>query len=151
MNKKVFGKIIAITTTNGTQAIEASKTASKVIIGSFLNLNTVIDFLNKEQKDVLFLCSGWKNKFNLEDTLFAGAAAQALINNFEFKTSCDSTIAAVGLYNSAKDDLFSFLENSSHRKRLSNLELDRDIKYCLTLNQCPVLPILDGKFLIKGV
>lgn len=150
MNKKVFGKIIAITTTNGTQAIEASKAASKVIIGSFLNLNTVIEFLNKEQKDVLFLCSGWKNKFNLEDTLFAGAAAQALMNNFEFKTSCDSTIAAVELYNLAKDDLFSFLENSSHRKRLSNLELDRDIKYCLTLNQCPVLPILDGKFLIKG-
>ena len=54
MNKKVFGKIIAITTTNGTQAIEASKSASKVIIGSFLNLNTVIEFLNKEQKDVLF-------------------------------------------------------------------------------------------------
>lgn len=72
------------------------------------------------------------------------------MNNFEFKTSCDSTIAAVELYNLAKDDLFSFLENSSHRKRLSNLELDRDIKYCLTLNQCPVLPILDGKFLIKG-
>lgn len=150
MNNKVKGKIIAITTTNGTQAIEASRNASKVIIGSFLNLNTVIKFLNKEKKDVLFLCSGWKNKFNLEDTLFAGAAAQALINDFEFKTICDSTIAAIELYKLAKDDMFTFLENSSHRKRLAKLELDRDIKYCLTLNQCPVLPILDGKFLIKG-
>ncbi len=38
MNNKVKGKTIAITTTNGTQAIEASKGASKIIIGSFLRL-----------------------------------------------------------------------------------------------------------------
>lgn len=151
MNPRVKGKTIAITTTNGTQAIEAAKHANKIIVGSFLNLDTVIDYLNKEKKDVLFLCAGWKNKFNLEDTLFAGAVAQSLINKYDFNSDCDSTIAAIELYNLAKLDIYTFLANSSHRKRLAKLDLERDINYCLTPNQCPVLPIMQGKFLVKGL
>ena len=150
MNSKVKGKTIAITTTNGTQAIEAAKIADRVIIGSFLNLDSVIDYLKTEGKDVLFLCAGWKNKFNLEDTLYAGAVAEKLIYNYSFKTVCDSTLAALDLYKLAKHDLVSYLANSSHRNRLAKLDLERDIKYCLTPNQCPVVPVLNGKFLVKG-
>lgn len=150
MNNKVKGKTIAITTTNGTHAINVARHAQKVIIGSFLNLDTVIDYLKKEKKDVLFLCAGWKNKFNLEDSLFAGAVSEALIYKYNFNTVCDSTIASMELYKLAKHDLFAFLAHSSHRQRLARLDLERDIKYCLTPNQCPVLPVLEGKFLVKG-
>jgi len=150
MNAKLKGKTIAITTTNGTQAIEVARQAKKIIIGSFLNLETVVKYLNKEKKDVLFLCAGWKNKFNLEDSLFAGAVATDLINHHGFKTACDSTLAAIELYKIAKHDLDAFLSNSSHRNRLAKLDLERDVKYCLTLNLCPVLPIMQGKFIVKG-
>ena len=150
MNAKVKGKTIAITTTNGTQAIYVAKEAHKIIIGSFLNLDAVIDFLKKEKKDVVFLCAGWKNKFNLEDTLYAGAVAEQLIYKYGFNSTCDATIAAMELYKLGKHDLFAFLANSSHRNRLEKLDLERDIKYCLTPNQCPVVPVMDGKFLIKG-
>jgi 2-phosphosulfolactate phosphatase len=150
MNTRVKGKTIAITTTNGTQAINVARHAQKVIIGSFLNIDTVIDFLKKEKRDVLFLCAGWKNKFNLEDSLFAGAAAEALVYKYDFNTYCDSTIASMELYKVAKHDIYSFLANSSHRNRLAKLDLERDVRYCLTPNQCPVLPVLEGKFLVKG-
>lgn len=149
MSSKVKGKTIAITTSNGTQAIAVAKDAKKVVIGSFLNLDVLVDYLKKEKKDVLFLCSGWKNKFNLEDTIFAGAVAQTLINKANFTSSCDSTIAAMELYKLAKHDIFGFLANSSHRNRLAKLDLERDIKYCLTPNQCPVIPVLDKGFLVK--
>ncbi len=151
MNAKVKGKTIAITTTNGTLAISVARQAHKVVIGSFLNLDTVVEFLKKEKRDVLFLCAGWKNKFNLEDTLFAGAVAEQLIYKYDFKSACDSTIAAMELYKLAKHDLFGFLGNSSHRNRLEKLDLERDIKYCLTPNQCPVIPVMEGKFLVKSV
>ncbi|PBQ31317.1 2-phosphosulfolactate phosphatase [Sphingobacteriaceae bacterium] len=150
MNAKVKGKTIAITTTNGTQAISVAKDAHKVIIGSFLNLDAVIEFLKKEKKDVVFLCAGWKNKFNLEDTLYAGAVAEQLIYKYGFNSACDSAIAAMELYKLAKHDLYGFLAHSSHRNRLEKLDLERDIKYCLTPNQCPVIPIMDRKFLVKG-
>ena len=149
MNSKVKGKTIAISTTNGTQAIEASRKASKIIIGSFLNLDVVCDYLVAQKKDVILVCAGWKNKFNLEDTLFAGAVVKKLTEEFNFETQCDSAIAANHLYNLAQDDLFTFLTNSSHRNRLAKLDLERDINYCLTLNICPVIPIMDGKYLVK--
>lgn len=150
MNAKVKGKTIAITTTNGTHAINVAKEAHKVVIGSFLNLDTMVDYLKKQKKDVLFLCAGWKNKFNLEDTLYAGAVAEQLIYKYEFNSICDSAIASMELYKLAKHDLYGFLANSSHRNRLEKLDLERDIRYCLTPNQCPVLPIMEGRFLVKN-
>jgi 2-phosphosulfolactate phosphatase len=150
MNARVKGKTIAITTTNGTHAINVAKHAHKVLIGSFLNFDTVVDYLRKEKKDVLFLCAGWKNKFNLEDTLYAGACSEALIYKYGFNSTCDSTIAAMELYKLAKHDMYGFLGNSSHRNRLVKLDLERDVRYCLTPNQCPVLPVMQGKFLVKG-
>ena len=149
MNDRVKGKTIAITTTNGTQAIEAAKNASKILIGSFLNLDVVIEYLKSQKKEVLFVCAGWKNKFNLEDTLFAGAVADALIYKYGFDSTCDSTIAAMELHKLGKHDLYGFLAHSSHRNRLAKLDLERDIRYCLTPNQCPVLPVMEGKFLVK--
>lgn len=149
MNNNVKGKTIAISTTNGTQAIEASRKASKIIVGSFLNLDAVCEFLASQKKDVILVCAGWKNKFNMEDTLFAGAVVDKLTSENDFKIDCDSALASKHLYNIAKDNLYQFLETSSHRNRLAKLDLERDIQYCLTPNQCPVIPVMEGKYLVK--
>lgn len=50
------------------------------------------------------------------------------------------------MYLSAKDNYMGFLKSSSHRRRLKNLNLNEDIKYCLTPNQTAVIPMMkDGK------
>ncbi|MES2566242.1 MAG: 2-phosphosulfolactate phosphatase [Bacteroidota bacterium] len=149
MNNKVKGKTIAISTTNGTQAIEASKHASKILIGSFLNLDVLCEYLGTQKKEVILVCAGWKNKFNLEDTVFAGAIVHKLTTESGYASTCDSAIASNHLYNLAKNDLYGFLSNSSHRNRLAKLDLERDINYCLTPNQCPVIPVMEGKYLVK--
>jgi 2-phosphosulfolactate phosphatase len=53
------------------------------------------------------------------------------------------------LYHLAKHDLYEFLSLSSHRNRLQKLNLERDIKYCLTPNQCPVIPVMENGVLVK--
>ena len=73
MDERIKGKSIVLTTTNGTKAITIAKEAEGILIGSFLNLNALADFLIEDGKSVLIQCAGWKNRFNLEDTLFAGA------------------------------------------------------------------------------
>ncbi|MBS1650918.1 MAG: 2-phosphosulfolactate phosphatase [Bacteroidetes bacterium] len=150
MNAKLKGKTVAITTTNGTQAIVAAKSAHEIVIGSFLNIAVLSEYLSDKKRDIILLCAGWKNKFNLEDSVFAGALATELMKKFSFSTHCDSTIAAIELYKSAKYDLYDFLQNSSHQKRLAKLDLERDIKYCLTLNQCPVIPIIKHNEIVKA-
>src|SRR5688572_30244568 len=72
------GQKIAFTTTNGTQAIVKSLGAREVIIGSFLNLSAVADHLKNSTENILVVCSGWKGRVNLEDTLFAGAVVDKL-------------------------------------------------------------------------
>lgn len=149
MGENVKGKSIALSTTNGTQAIQIAKQALQVVIGSFLNLDALCEWLSKQENDVLCLCAGWKNRLNLEDMLFAGAVVHQLKNSGLFSSDCDSAIAAEHLYLAAKGDLYKFLENSSHRKRLKRLKIERDIEYCLTPNQTRVIPVLNGEALVK--
>ncbi len=150
MDDQVKGKTIVISTTNGTQAIEAAKDASVIAIGSFLNLSALAEWILPQERDVIILCAGWKNKFNLEDSLFAGALTNKLIASDNFSTMCDSTIAAGYLYERAADDLYGFLENSSHRKRLKNLHLEDDIRYCLSTDIMQTIPIYQDGGLVAS-
>lgn len=144
---KVEGRSIVLTTTNGTHAIQQARKSHKVIIGSFLNLDAVCNWLKEQQQDVLLLCAGWKNKFNLEDTLFAGAVISQLKNDFVYL--CDSAIAAEDLYQMAKNDLRTFLRKSSHSVRLKELNIEDDIQFCLQKNICTTIPVLAVDALVK--
>ncbi len=146
MTEEVRGQEIVLTTTNGTKALEIAKDAEIVVIGSLLNLDALCEWLAKQDRNILCLCSGWQDKFNLEDTICAGAISEYLIGTGKFTSDEDSSIAAKYLYLSAWDRYLGFLKASSHRRRLKNLNLNKDIKYCLTPNQTNVIPILrDGK------
>lgn len=148
MKEEVKGKEIVLTTTNGTKAINLAKDAETVVIGSLINVDALSKWLEQQDKHVLCLCSGWENKFNLEDTICAGAISEYLINTGKFKSDEDSSIAAKYLYISAKDNYLGYLKSSSHRRRLKNLNLNEDIKFCLTPNQTNVIPVLrDGKLI----
>lgn len=141
MKPELKGKKVVLTTTNGTQAIAAAKNAYQLLIGSFLNLQTLGEYLIVQNRNVIVLCAGWKDKFNLEDTLFAGALANYIQQRHEVEILCDSAIGAQHLWQLAKNDINEFLENSSHRKRLSHLGLEEDIQYCLSLNLAPIIPV----------
>lgn len=144
MGSDIRGKKIAFTTTNGTEAIHKAKGARKVVVGSFLNLSSVVKYLLFGESSILVVCAGWKGKVNLEDTLFAGAIVEKLKNHFE--PDCDAPLAAQHLYNLARRDLLKFLSNSSHVKRLNRFNIHKDIAFCLKEDQYPVVPCL-----IRGV
>ncbi|MEO1050843.1 MAG: 2-phosphosulfolactate phosphatase [Bacteroidota bacterium] len=146
MADELKGQRVAVTTTNGTVAIEKSKEAIQVIIGAFLNLSAVVNYLKSQENDVLILCAGWKGKVNLEDTLYAGALAEQLQGDFQY--DCDAPLAAQAIYNQAKDDLLGFLANSSHVNRLKRLNIQKDIEFCLEPDQFEDIPVLvEGKLI----
>src|SRR5690606_13994861 len=88
----VNGKILVLTTTNGTRLLHMVSGASAIVTGSFLNLGAICDFLVQKNKNVLLACAGWKDRFNLEDTLFAGAVINCVADHFD--VNCDSAKAA---------------------------------------------------------
>jgi 2-phosphosulfolactate phosphatase len=146
MNPEFVGKDVVLSTTNGTKALSIASDAPTVVVGSLLNLDALSEWLAEQDQNILCLCSGWQDKFNLEDTICAGAICDYLINTGNFTSDEDSSIAAKYLYLSAWVNPLGYLKSSSHRRRLKNLDLNDDIKYCLTPNQTTVIPILrDGK------
>lgn len=146
--EKVKGKTVVLTTTNGTFAIdESKKTAYQVIIGSFLNLDAVCNYLKTQEQDVLLVCAGWKKKFNLEDTLFAGAVVHQLKSADYFLD--DSSTAAEDLYILAKDNLQAYTAKTSHSERLKKLGIEEDIKFCLNVNTVKSIPVLVDGRLVK--
>lgn len=144
----VNGKTLVYSTTNGTHAISMGKNAKDVIIGSFLNFTPVLEFLKNDQSDVLIICAGWKGKFNIEDSIYAGALAQKLMQA-DFETICDSTNAAIELWKNAAPDLNSFIDKAAQRWRLKKMGLDFVIPYCLTMDESKVLPILQDNYLVN--
>ncbi len=135
-------KILVLTTTNGTKLLHMAlaKGATEIITGSFLNLSAVCDHLMRKKRNVILACAGWKDKVNIEDTLFAGAVASRIKQHFT--VNCDATHIAQGLYQNAKSDLYEFMKvnDASHYHRLTNFGLEKDIRHCLTEDVANVLP-----------
>jgi 2-phosphosulfolactate phosphatase len=147
--ERVKSQQIVYSTTNGTQAIQLASSSKKVIIGSFLNMTALCDYVVASSRDLLILCAGWKNKFNLEDTLFAGMMTNQLLRTGNFETVCDSAIASQDLWNIAKKDLLEYVNKSAQRQRLKNNGLDDVIEYCLTPDITRIIPVLENNYLVK--
>lgn len=148
----IEGKTLVLTTTNGTKLLHMAlaKGATEIVTGAFLNLSAVCDHLMAMNRNVILGCAAWKDKVNIEDSLFAGAVVSRIKEHFE--VNCDASQMAACLYENAKDDLYEFLKknNASHYHRLTNFGLEKDIRHCLTPDLANVLPqYADGKLTVQ--
>lgn len=144
MSDEAKGNSIAMTTTNGTRAIDCSRKAKQVVVGAFLNLSAIANYLVEQQSDVILFSAGWRGRFSMEDTLFTGALTDLLLQH-DFEPLYDDTLAAWQLYKQAKGDLSGYLAEANHLKRLQRLGKDRDIEFCLRIDEFDVVPILKGR------
>lgn len=148
----ICGKTLVLTTTNGTKLLHMAldKGAKGIITGSFPNLSAVCDYLVAKKMPVILGCAAWKDRVNIEDTLFAGAVISRVKNHFNI--NCDSSQIAESMYNDAREDLYEFMKskNASHYHRLTSFGLEKDIRYCLTTDAANVLCLYEGGKLIRG-
>lgn len=139
----IGNRTLVLTTTNGTKLLHMALAQGKceIITGAFLNLSAVCNYLVEQKKPVILGCAAWKDRVNMEDTLFAGAVAERIQEYFHI--NCDSTHIAMTLYHQAKHDIFEFMKknDASHYHRLMNYGLEKDIRHCLTPDLANVLPI----------
>ena len=147
----IGGKTLVLTTTNGTKLLHMAldKGAKEIVTGSFPNLSAVCDYLVAMKMPVILGCAAWKDRVNIEDTLFAGAVISRIKDHFHI--NCDSSQMAETMYNDAKEDLYEFMKskNASHYHRLSRYGLEKDIRYCLTADVANILCLYKEGKLIK--
>ena len=145
----IANKILVLTTTNGTkllyQALKGG--ASEIITGSFPNLDAVCKFIIAQNKPVYLACAAWKDRFNIEDFLFAGAVIEQVKSYFTIH--CDSSLMAEELYKLHKNDLPNFIKKTTHWHRLSAFGLEKDMLMCIEKNIANCLPYFKDDRLIK--
>jgi 2-phosphosulfolactate phosphatase len=157
---------IALTTTNGTRALWSAKGAgaTEILVGSFVGLEVLVKELRQHQCPTVLLCSGWQGKFCLEDTLLAGALADAMLVANQvphipgqvphipgsYRAADDRVQAAQSLWLQHRHDLQAAVRLSSHYSRLASAGLEQDITFCMQLNAAPAFGRLVGVDLVLG-
>ena len=139
--EKVKGKEIVYSTTNGTRCIHLASHSKAVVVGSFLNLTSLSNWLISQQSPVLIFCASWKDRFSLEDAVFAGALAEKLLNSGRFGTVCDAVTASLDLWSLAKVNLPAYMMKVAQKKRLADKGLDDCIEFCLKTDYTSVIPV----------
>jgi len=156
MDRKLEGKKLAISTTNGTYTFQLAQKAAQnfenaeILIGAFVNYSNIRNYLFNGNKNVLLVCSGWKGNPSIEDTVLAGKIAEDLTRYGKFRFISDSANHAILIYEQAKANVFNFVMDYSVRFKGNVGKLAQDIRYCLKENATDVLPVLqDGKIVNK--
>lgn len=135
----VSGKIIVMTTTNGTRALEACSGAKHIFIGSFLSLRPLANWIIEHQPEKLILvCSGTHEEAALEDTLAAGALCEKIWVHYAGGTISDAAEIARRIFPLMQMDLLGAMNHARNGRRLlANPDLRSDVWFCLqreTLN-----------------
>ncbi len=148
----IENKTLVLTTTNGTRLLHMAleKGVKEIITGAFSNLDAVCQYLEQKKMPVVLACAAWKDKLNIEDTLFAGAVINRMREHFSIH--CDASAMAANMYTLANPNLYDFMKdnNASHYLRLTGFGLEKDIRHCLTANTAPVLPVYQQGSLVKA-
>ncbi len=137
----VRGRTIVMTTTNGTRALRACASARATLVGAFLNLGAVEDWLRRNSApDLLLICAGTFDQASYEDTLAAGALADLLWPLYRSGRVSDSAVMARQLYHDAAPDLLKVMPLARNGRRLlANPDLRDDVPFCLQRDTLPIV------------
>jgi 2-phosphosulfolactate phosphatase len=126
-SERVHGRTIVMTTTNGTRALRACASAQAVLIGSFLNLRAITNWLrDNKPPHLLLVCSGTYEQAAFEDILAAGAVCERVWPNYAGGMVADSAELARRIYPLMQTNLLDALKQSRNGRRLLSMPALRD-------------------------
>jgi len=120
------GKRLVFTTTNGTRAMAAARSADQVYLGSLANLSAVAGALHGAER-VHLLCAGTEGEISAEDAYAAGCVAKLLVEQSLGCELNDQATLALALAE-APNDALHVLQHSRGGRNLAKLGLARDIE-----------------------
>ena len=145
--ERVGGKLLVMSTTNGTGATLLASAASRVIMGSWLNLAAVVDDLARTGADPVFLCAGREGRFGLEDAVCAGTMAAALMERFDADADWelnDGAMAALAMALRYPDP-DELLRETAAGKQLVEAGLREDLAFCALTDRHDVVPVFHDR------
>jgi 2-phosphosulfolactate phosphatase len=135
------GRILVLTTTNGTRALLRAAEAERVLIAGFVNYSAVCEQLRHDPRPVHILCAGTDGQATLEDTLLAGALVEYLCEEMDVALN-DSARLAWDCFENHGRVLLGALEISHGGVNLRRLGYEEDIKSAADVDKFALVPEL---------
>lgn len=130
VREKVENKTIAMTTTNGTVAINKSLSAREIYIGSMLNGRKVAEKILQNDRDAVIICAGTAGRFSLDDFICAGKIIYEIKTAREINMD-DFAATSYMAYRDNRGRINEYIKMASHYKYLVSIGLKEDIDYCI--------------------
>ena len=141
----VGGRIVVMSTTNGTKAAHAAaKTAKHVLLASLYNAHTAARLARElATEEVAILCAGKEGRVGLDDLYTAGVLAEYLGLMGEVEPEDGARIALA--VKRAYQDPLEALSLSAAAQALKAVGLEGDVPFAAQVARSPVVPILVGR------
>ena len=147
--KRLAGKTLILTTTNGTKALQTATHAESVYTAAFANLSAVVKVLGAEDKDIHLICSGTDERITEEDCLCAGAIISELLKQpGEWDIRTDQTQLALALYEkkgTSQEALCDAIHKSRGGVNLHRTNQQSDIDQAAIWDTSSIVPVWNQK------
>lgn len=149
--EQVEGRLLVLSTSNGSRAVVASQSARQVIVGGYVNAGRVVEEI-ADNDDLVIACAGQHGGFSLEDTACAGF----ILHRFKEETGRDilplndGAWVALELGKRTPKSPLRMLRRASHSRRLEEAGFGGDLALCADVDAHPVLPVLKDHIIVSS-
>ena len=147
---RVGGRVVVLTTTNGTGCMLAANPAVAVGVAALTNAAAAARWARETEADVTLLCAGEKGSFCLEDAVCAGFVVEALAANGGGARLSDAAVAARRLASAYAGRLERLVEEASWARHLEKAGRAEDFAACLALSTVDQVPVRAGGAIVPG-
>ena len=147
--ERVKGKIVVLTTTNGTRAFRAALGARSIVACSFLNTAAVARWLTATGFDILIVCAGQHGRFCLEDAVGSGMLIDRLLSISDRTLDLsDAARAAYQLFVAYRDDLLGMLRGCEWGNDIIQKGFGADLEICAQADLTDIVPVMQKGCLV---
>jgi len=149
--ERVEGRLLVLSTSNGSRAVVASRSARQVIVGGYVNAGRVISEVAKRD-ELVIACAGQHGGFSLEDTACAGFILHRLKEETgrDILPLNDGAWVALELGRKTPKSPIRMIRRASHSRRLEAAGYGNDLALCADVDSHPVLPVLKDHIIVNS-
>ena len=137
----VAGRTVVFTTSNGTRALLAVRSAAVIAIAALVNRSAAAEWAAAQRRDITIVCAGDWGALSLEDHVCAGLLVESLIAHLAPATLTPSAEEARHAARPYARDLARLTADAKSARRLTNAGHGSDVRACLVLDTTSLVPV----------
>jgi 2-phosphosulfolactate phosphatase len=145
---RVAGRVVVLTTTNGTAAMRSAGAFAAAAIAALVNVDAVAEWVLERKADVTVLCSGDVGALSLEDAVCAGLVVQRMMARSAGVVPSAAAAIALHLGEYYVDRFDELRLHSRWARRLAGQGRSADIDACFRVDTTATVPVLEGGAII---